>query len=57
MHPDPALYIISAAVLGAAIGFFGCALAVSRAIRHARDEAFDAGYSTCNRDHDNARGI
>jgi hypothetical protein len=43
MTPDPMLYIIAAAVLGAAIGFFACALVASRRIRDAEREGWKAG--------------
>ena len=55
MHNDPMLYIIAAAMLGGVLGFFGCALVASKSIRESRDDAFQDGYETCNRDHHNKR--
>jgi len=52
MNPDPATYILAAALLGAAIGFFCCALVASGRIREERDEAYWDGYAACNREHE-----
>jgi hypothetical protein len=39
-------------MLGACIGFYGCALFASRRIRAERREMWWEGYAACNRDHD-----
>lgn len=49
MQQDPAIYIIAAAVIGAAIGFFGCALLASHEIRGARQRGFQDGQCAANR--------
>lgn len=51
MTTDPTAYIIAAALVSAAIGFFGCALFVSKRIREEREESYWEGYSACNREH------
>ena len=51
MSPDPTWWIIGAALVSAAIGFFGCALCCARTIRTARDDSYWEGYSACNRAH------
>lgn len=43
MTTDPMPYIIFAALLGAAIGFFGCALFASGKIRRANLEGYKEG--------------
>lgn len=43
MHSDPTIYIIAAALVGGAVGFFGCALVASRAIRRANIEGWKEG--------------
>jgi len=53
MTPDPFAYIIFATLLGGCIGFFGCALIVSRQIRRIETKSFEDGYACCNRDHSN----
>jgi hypothetical protein len=40
MTTDPAVYIIAAAILGACIGFFGCALFASSQIRRANRDGY-----------------
>ena len=40
MNTDPAIYIYGAALLGAAIGFFSCALVASKRIRRANLEGY-----------------
>ena len=50
---DPTAYIIFAAMLGGAIGFFGCALFASRTITRIRRQTYQDGYECCNRDHSN----
>lgn len=49
MTTDPAIYIIAASLLGGAIGFFGCALFASHAIRRAEQEFYREGFDACNR--------
>lgn len=43
MTTDPAAYIIGAAIVGACIGFFGCALYASNKIRRANLEGYKEG--------------
>lgn len=50
---DPAIYIYAAALFGAALGFITAALFASRTIRESREEAFQDGYATANRDQQN----
>jgi hypothetical protein len=50
MTTDPAPWIIFAALLGAMIGFFGCAIIVSRRIREAERESYWEGYYAANRE-------
>jgi hypothetical protein len=45
MTTDPAPYIIFAAALGASIGFFGCAIFASKAIKRANLQ----GWKECTR--------
>lgn len=40
MNTDPMIYILAAALLGAAMGFMGCALFSSRRIRRANLEGY-----------------
>jgi hypothetical protein len=50
MTTDPAPYILAAAIIGSMIGFFGCALLVSRRIREAERESYWEGYYAANRE-------
>lgn len=50
MHSDPTAYILAAAIVGAAIGFIGCALFVARRIQEARDESWHDGYAAATRE-------
>lgn len=50
MQHDPAPYIIFAALLGAMIGFFGCALFASRRIKEDTRDAYWEGYYAANRE-------
>ena len=50
MQHDPAPYIIFAALLGAMIGFFGCALFASRRIKEDTRDAYWDGYYAANRE-------
>jgi hypothetical protein len=43
MHSDPTVYIIASALVGATIGFFGCAIVASRAIRRANIKGWQEG--------------
>lgn len=52
MHTDPALYIIFAAIVSGILGFFACALLVSRRLRDHFDENYWNGYAACNREHE-----
>lgn len=49
MHSDPMPYILFAALLGAAIGFFGCALFASNKIRRANLAGFREGLDHARR--------
>ena len=51
MKDDPAIYIYAAALLGAAIGFFTCALIASRRIRQAERDGWRAGVRCYHREH------
>lgn len=53
MNTDPTAYIIAAAIVGSVIGFFGCALFASRAIRKTEEESYRDGFEACNRGHHN----
>lgn len=48
---DPMPYIVFAALVGGAIGFFGCALMTSGSIRRAERRAYWDGFAACNREH------
>lgn len=52
MHIDPIAYILGAAILSGCLGFFGCALMVSRQLRDHRDANYWDGYAACNREHE-----
>lgn len=51
MTQDPTAYILFAALLGGAIGFFGSALLTSGSIRKAQRDAYWDGFAACNREH------
>lgn len=52
---DPGAWIFFAAIVGAAIGFFACALFASYNLRKASRSGWREGYAACNRDHDRRR--
>lgn len=52
---DPGAWILFAALVGACIGFFGCALFASRNLRKAARGGWREGYAACNRDHQRRR--
>lgn len=47
---DPAAWIMGASILGGCIGFFTCAIFVSRRILEAKEESYWEGYGACNRE-------
>lgn len=49
MKTDPTYYILFAAMLGAAIGFFGCALYASRIIKRSNLEGYKEGLAAGKR--------
>lgn len=55
MQLDPTIYIIAAAFLGSALGFFASALITSGSILHAQRDFWRRGYEACNRDHSRRR--
>lgn len=55
MITDPAAWIVFVSLLGASIGFYGCALVASRRIREERRAMWREGYAACNRDHERKR--
>ena len=52
MHTDPIAYVIFAALVSGCLGFFACALLVSRRLREHRDENYWDGWAACNREHE-----
>lgn len=44
MIADPAVWIVGGTILGACMGFFACALMVSRAIERTRHQSWRAGF-------------
>lgn len=52
---DPAVWIVGAALVSAAIGFFAAALMASHTIKRSRRYDFWQGYAACNRDHARSR--
>lgn len=49
MNSDPMPYIIFAAILGGCIGFFGCGIFASHAIKRANLEGYKEGLAATNR--------